>query len=342
MNRASASVTFFEGADQQTGCLEGHVAYQGGRLAIECGGRRFGVSPGSVERASVEALPAQFPKQFDDGVTIQWAASGQRRQAVLEAERTVLVDLLRRLCAGCLDGVGVRVEQQVTPRQVEGSAEPGTVAIETSLTVDPVTGVVGFDTGELHDPLPTPASLSVKQFPRHYQTAGQVGMLTPEADIVTRVVPGQSRIALLLRDHLVAAYTLTNAGGPISVLFVDDEPALTELAQLQLKKHHDELSIQATTSTDYAKQLLTDESFECVVSDYEMPDGGAADLLSIAQADEQPLPCIILSRWDEESIPSEQRPPGIDAWVQKKVGADQYHRLGELVKRLVVQRRCAE
>ncbi|MFB6298385.1 MAG: response regulator [Salinirussus sp.] len=343
MDAASATLALFDGEDQRTDCLEARVAWQDGRLAVETGGKRFGVTPESIERASAEDLPRPFPKQFDAGIVIQWTASDGRRRAVIEAERSRLIELSGRLCRACLDGADVRVEQQITPRQVDDSTGPKTTTEATSLDVDPSTGTVAFDADDLdaiRPPIVTTVETGSFELDGTSRTAVQVSALTPEQHTVSRVVPASSRIARLLCDHLVTAYTLTGTGGPMSVLFVDDEPALTDLAQLHMKKHHQELSIRAATSTEYAKQLLTNESFECIVSDYEMPDGGAAELLSIVRAGDRSVPFVVLSRWEESEIPAEQRPAGIDAWMQKETGVDQYHRLGELVKKLVVQRRC--
>ena len=345
MDTASACITLFEDGDQRTDCLEGQVAWQGSQLAVEFGGAQFGVSPESVERATVVDLPRPFPKQFDHGVLIQWTVSGKQRQVVLETERTVLLDLLEQLCGACLDGVEVRVEQRIAPRQPDDGAEPKTVTDTTPIAVDLSERVVRFEAEELHGIQPasvTTAETGSFELDGTTLTTGRIKMLTPEREIVTRVVPTSSRIGQILCDFTVGVFALTGTGGPISVLFVDDEPALTDLAQLQMKKHHKELSIQAATSTEYATQLLETDSFECVVSDYEMPDGGAAELLSASQADGRSLPFVVLSRWEEDDIPAEERPPGIDAWMQKETGTDQYHRLGELVKRLVVKRRSSE
>ncbi|MEF8782757.1 MAG: response regulator [Haloarculaceae archaeon] len=345
MDYIEAGVVVFENGSRQTDVIESRVVCQDGRLIVRADETEFGVSCETIDCASVDDVPTSSLQQSRYGVVFQWSSSGQQRRMVLEADRMPLLGLLRRVFAVSLDGRDVRVVQRITPTEFDPDTESETTTTTTALTVDPSTGGVVFDTSGVTEIQPlTVTTVETGQFEVDGQsrTAVQAEMLTPDQTIVTRIFSAAEQTVQLLCDHLVAEYTLAGTGGPISVLVVDDEPALTDLAKIQIQKHHGELSIRAATSTERAQQLLKEESFECIVSDYYMPDGGAEKLLSALHASDRSVPFIVFSRKMEDEIPDEERPSGIDAWMRKEAGADQYHRLGCLIKRLVAQHRCSE
>ena len=61
----------------------------------------------------------------------------------------------------------------------------------------------------------------------------------------------------------------TGKGDPIRVLLVDDEDTTIELTRLNLEN----LSFQVTSTTkpSEALRLLSEQTFDCIVSDYQIP-----------------------------------------------------------------------
>lgn len=345
MDYIEAGVVVFENGSQQTDVMGSRVACQDARLIVRTDETEFDLSCETIYHASVDDVPTSILQQSEHGVVLRWSSSGQERQMILKTDRMPLLKLLRQVFAVSLDETDVRVGHRVTPSTFNTDTEPETTTTTASLTVDPSTGVIAFDTSDITDIRPpTVTTVKIDEFEvdGQNQAAVQAETITPEQTTLTRVFSTSEQTVRLLRDHLVAEYTLTGTGGPISVLVVDDEPGLAHLAELQIQNYHGDLSIQTATSTEVAKQLFEEGSFECIVSDYHMPDGGAAELLSAIQASDRSVPFIVFSRKMEGEIPEEERPSGIDEWVTKETGADQYHRLGGLVKRLVTQRRSSE
>ena len=57
----------------------------------------------------------------------------------------------------------------------------------------------------------------------------------------------------------------------ISVLYVDDEPGLLDLAKLYLEKIGD-FNVDTLSSVQFAMEQLNTVSYDAIVSDYQMPE----------------------------------------------------------------------
>ncbi|MDD1695679.1 MAG: response regulator, partial [Methanoregula sp.] len=55
-----------------------------------------------------------------------------------------------------------------------------------------------------------------------------------------------------------------------SILYVDDEPMLLELARLFLENTGD-FCVDTVTSATEALDILSETSYDCIISDYQMP-----------------------------------------------------------------------
>jgi len=59
--------------------------------------------------------------------------------------------------------------------------------------------------------------------------------------------------------------------GSIRVLYVDDEPAMLEIVKRFLESYDPFIAVYAVISPEEALEVLKEESFDCIVSDYSMP-----------------------------------------------------------------------
>lgn len=55
------------------------------------------------------------------------------------------------------------------------------------------------------------------------------------------------------------------------ILLVDDEREFLDLTQIYLKREKDDLEVSATTSAGEALNLIEENGFDAIVSDYQMP-----------------------------------------------------------------------
>ena len=69
-------------------------------------------------------------------------------------------------------------------------------------------------------------------------------------------------------------------GDEISVLHVDDEPGLAEMAGEFLERESDRLAVTAATSANEGLEKLADRDFECIISDYDMPGTDGIEFLT--------------------------------------------------------------
>ncbi|WP_297887319.1 response regulator [uncultured Halorubrum sp.] len=118
------------------------------------------------------------------------------------------------------------------------------------------------------------------------------------------------------------------------LLCVDDEPGLARLVATYLERD-DDLGCETAVETDPREALrrVERESFDCVVSDYDMPGLTGVELLSAAREVEPELPFLLFSATGPDEIAAEMVRAGVSDYVSKHGGADGYTALLRRVKR---------
>ena len=126
----------------------------------------------------------------------------------------------------------------------------------------------------------------------------------------------------------------------IRILYVDDEPALLELGKIFLERTGN-FSVTITEGAPEAVTLLgREESFDAIISDYEMPDMNGLEFLQEIRKNGNTIPFIIFTGRGRESVVIEALNSGADFYLQK--GGDpksQFTELAEKVRYAVARRR---
>lgn len=127
----------------------------------------------------------------------------------------------------------------------------------------------------------------------------------------------------------------------ISVLFVDDEPALLDITQIFLEKDG-RMKVTLSESARDALAKLKGGGFDIVVSDYEMPEMNGIDFLKTLKAQNLDLPFIIFTGRGREHVAIEALNYGASFYLQK--GGDPKSQFAELRNMIVqaVERKKAE
>ncbi len=127
----------------------------------------------------------------------------------------------------------------------------------------------------------------------------------------------------------------------ISVLLVDDEPALLDITQIFLEKDG-KMSVTLSESAGSALRMLDTERFDIIVSDYEMPQMNGIDFLKAVKARGVDIPFIIFTGRGREHVAIEALNIGASFYLQK--GGDPKSQFAELRNMIVqaVQRKKAE
>ena len=127
----------------------------------------------------------------------------------------------------------------------------------------------------------------------------------------------------------------------ISVLYVDDDPALLEIGSLYLERAGD-LRIDTALSAKEGLEKIADGVYDIVISDYQMPGMDGIAFLKVLRASRPDLPFIIFTGRGREEVVIEALNSGADHYIQK--GGDVKSQFAELVHtiRSAVERKRAQ
>jgi CheY-like chemotaxis protein/putative methionine-R-sulfoxide reductase with GAF domain len=128
----------------------------------------------------------------------------------------------------------------------------------------------------------------------------------------------------------------------ISVLYVDDEPALLDVGKVHLERSGQFL-VDTLASAPAALEILKMRSYDIIVSDYQMPDMDGITFLKIVRKTWPMLPFIIFTGRGREEVVVEALNSGADHYLQK--GGEprsQFAELGHIITRSVERKRAGE
>ena len=128
----------------------------------------------------------------------------------------------------------------------------------------------------------------------------------------------------------------------ISVLHVDDEPGLAETTAEFLRRQSNGFSVKTATSASEGLKRLTEASFDCVVSDYDMADMDGIEFLRAVRAEYPDLPFVLFTGKGSEEVASEAVSAGVSDYLQKRGGTERYTLLANRITNLVTQHRAEE
>ena len=127
----------------------------------------------------------------------------------------------------------------------------------------------------------------------------------------------------------------------ICVLHVDDEPDFAELTADFLKREDDRFTIETAMSASEGLEYLSQEDFDCIISDYDMPGQNGIEFLKSVRKDAPDLPFVLFTGKGSEEVASEAISAGVTDYLQKESGTDQYTVLANRLRN-AVQRYRAE
>ncbi|MFT4947868.1 MAG: DNA-binding NarL/FixJ family response regulator [Natronomonas sp.] len=128
----------------------------------------------------------------------------------------------------------------------------------------------------------------------------------------------------------------------IAVLHVDDEPGLAETTAEFLQHEDDRLTVETATSASEGLDRLAEAAFDCVVSDYDMPEMNGIEFLKAVRATYPDIPFVLFTGKGSEEIASEAVSAGVSDYLQKRGGTERYTLLANRIENLVAQHRAEE
>jgi len=116
-----------------------------------------------------------------------------------------------------------------------------------------------------------------------------------------------------------------------SILCVDDEPMLLELAKLFLELTGD-FRVDTVTSAPAALDILASTPYDCIISDYQMPGMDGIVFLKTVRSRGNAIPFIIFTGKGREEVVIEALNSGADFYLQK--GGDPKSQFVELAHKV--------
>ncbi|MFA7304962.1 MAG: PAS domain S-box protein, partial [Methanoregula sp.] len=117
----------------------------------------------------------------------------------------------------------------------------------------------------------------------------------------------------------------------ISILYVDDEAALLDIAKLFLETTG-QLFVDTCTSPAKAKEILASHRYDAIVSDYQMPVMDGIEFLKYIRAHHGSNPFILFTGKGREEIVIQALDNGADFYLQK--GGDPRSQFAELQNKI--------
>ncbi len=128
----------------------------------------------------------------------------------------------------------------------------------------------------------------------------------------------------------------------VHVLHVDDDPGVVDLTKACLERVDENFSVHPVTNVVEALAYLGNESVDCIISDYDMPNTNGIEFLEIVREKHSDLPFILFTGKGSEEVASEAIAAGVTDYMQKGMGTDQYELLANRVRNVVEQYRTRQ
>ena len=128
----------------------------------------------------------------------------------------------------------------------------------------------------------------------------------------------------------------------ISVLHVDDDPHVGDLTAEMLSAQDSTFTVETATSVREGRDRLTTRSFDCIVSDYELPEQNGIELLEEVREMYPEIPFILYTGKGSEAVASDAIAAGVTDYLQKESGTTQYTILANKIRIAVERHRHRE
>jgi len=130
------------------------------------------------------------------------------------------------------------------------------------------------------------------------------------------------------------------ASDAIRVLHVDDDIDFAEMATAFVEREDDQFETETASSASDGLTRLADSTFDCVISDYDMPRQNGLEFLKSVREDYPELPFILYTGKGSEEVASDAISAGASDYIQKESGTDHFSVLAKRIKTLVERTRA--
>lgn len=123
--------------------------------------------------------------------------------------------------------------------------------------------------------------------------------------------------------------------GTFRVLHVDDDPEFSEMVSIFLAREDDRFAVVQATSASLGLDHLSEQAFDCVISDYDMPDCNGIEFLEEVREEFPDLPFVLFTGKGTEEVASDAISAGVTDYLQKRASTCQYTVLANTVSNAI-------
>lgn len=133
---------------------------------------------------------------------------------------------------------------------------------------------------------------------------------------------------------------MTVAGGGteqaqrISVLVVDDDPDVAALVATYLQRADPRFSVTTETNPTAGLEAVRSDGYDCVVSDYHMPEMDGLSLLDRVDEVAPDVERVLHSSDDDQALKNAARDADVD-YVYKRLTDEQYEQMAASIRERV-------
>ena len=135
--------------------------------------------------------------------------------------------------------------------------------------------------------------------------------------------------------------TVFTPDDPLAVLHVDDDDGFAETLVAYLEDVIGGFSVTHVPDGDAALDRLSTTTFDCVVSDYQMPGMDGLELSEAVHERHPRLPFVLLTAKGSESVAREAVEASVTSYLPKRADRDGFQRLADRVRDAVARAHTA-
>ncbi|WP_267643287.1 PAS domain-containing protein [Haloarchaeobius amylolyticus] len=138
-----------------------------------------------------------------------------------------------------------------------------------------------------------------------------------------------------LQEVAIVTYPANPPAGPTKVLYVNSDPAFTELVRTKLGQRIDDVEYLSARDRETALQTLEDEQLDCMVTAYSLADSDGIDLTSAVRQRDETIPIILFTGHGSEEIAGESTRAGVSDYIPIRAERNDFDLLASRIQTLV-------
>lgn len=121
----------------------------------------------------------------------------------------------------------------------------------------------------------------------------------------------------------------------ICVLYIDDDAALRDLTAELLERSNPEIAVRCESDPTMVPPKLSSNEFDCIVTDYNMPQMDGLELCNRIREEDPSLPLFLFTNNDDRAVIEEALEVGVTDYIQKATGIERYKLLANRITNAV-------